>query len=105
RDSLDLSLDAVPRSVNYAQVEAYLRALPGVADLHDLHIWALSTTETALTVHLVNTAPDGKGTDAASVLHRATDGLRTEFGIQHPTIQIEDALYVSNCPLTDPHSV
>lgn len=103
RDSLDLSLDAVPRSVSYARVEAYLRALPGVADLHDLHIWALSTTETAMTVHLVHTTPDG--TEAASLLHRATDGLRTEFNIQHPTIQVEDALYVSACPLTDPHSV
>lgn len=108
RDSLDLSLDAVPRSVSYAKVEAYLRALPGVADLHDLHIWALSTTETALTVHLVHTPAlplENVTVPSLSLLHRATDGLRTEFGIQHPTIQIEDALYVSDCPLTDPHTV
>jgi len=53
RSSVNLALDAVPENVDREQVEAYLNSLPGVTEVHDLHIWAMSTTETALTVHLV----------------------------------------------------
>jgi cobalt-zinc-cadmium efflux system protein len=62
RESADLALDAVPEGIDPAAVRDYLRGLPGITELHDLHIWAMSTTETALTVHLV-------------LLHRGFDGL------------------------------
>ncbi len=85
RESLDLALDAVPPGIDAAQVEAYLRALDGVQSVHDLHIWAMSTTETALTAHLVmenfNTAPD--------FLPIVAGELHDRFGIEHPTLQIE----------------
>src|SRR5690348_8683639 len=53
RDSLNLALDAVPEGIEMPEVENYLRALPGVLDVHDLHVWGMSTTEAALTTHLV----------------------------------------------------
>ncbi|MDP4197070.1 MAG: cation diffusion facilitator family transporter, partial [Bacteroidota bacterium] len=53
RDSLHLSMDAVPRNIDIEKVRSYLLSLPGVTDVHDLHIWAMSTTETALTAHLI----------------------------------------------------
>ena len=53
RDSLDLAIDAVPKNIKPEEVKSYLQSLPGVVDLHDLHIWATSTTEIALTVHLI----------------------------------------------------
>ena len=56
RDSVDLALDAVPRGIDPAEVAGFLAAQPGVSEVHDLHIWAMSTTETALTVHLVRPA-------------------------------------------------
>jgi cobalt-zinc-cadmium efflux system protein len=62
REAADLAMDAVPPGVALAEVLAWLTALPGVIEVHDLHIWALSTTETALTVHLVvDTAPADRG--------------------------------------------
>lgn len=85
RDSLNLVFDAVPRSIDPIQVRNYLNGLPGVADIHDLHIWGMSTTETALTAHLV--IPDGRGGDA--FLRRLADELRDRYGITHVTIQVE----------------
>ena len=84
RESLDLATDAVPRSIDPAAVSAWLGALPGVTRIHDLHIWAMSTTENALTVHLV--MPDG-GDD--HFLHELTEGLEDRFGIGHSTVQVE----------------
>lgn len=84
RESLTLSLGAVPRGIDYAAVRRYLVERPGVAGLHDLHIWPLSTTETALTAHLV--MPDG-GSDA--FLASAAAELGTTFGIGHVTLQVE----------------
>jgi cobalt-zinc-cadmium efflux system protein len=84
REALDLAVDAVPRSIEPAAVTAWLSALPGVARIHDLHIWAMSTTESALTVHLV--MPDG-GDD--QFLHALTEGLEERFSISHTTVQIE----------------
>lgn len=104
RDSLDMALDAVPRSVDSAALEAALRALPGVADLHDLHVWPLSTTETALTVHLVSTA-EASGEQNTILLAQAVETLRTRFAIAHPTVQIESAAYAPSCHLTDPNTV
>ena len=88
RSSLDLALDAVPETVDRDAVEAWLAALPGVRGVHDLHIWALSTTETALTAHLVR---PGAGPDDA-LLTDAAEGLCERFGIVHATLQVEDGV-------------
>jgi cobalt-zinc-cadmium efflux system protein len=103
RDSVNLALDAVPGAIDTAAVGAYLRGLPGVADVHDLHIWAMSTTETALTAHLV--APGGDGGDA--LLARACRGLHDRFGIEHSTLQLErgDPAYSCSCALAPPLAV
>jgi cobalt-zinc-cadmium efflux system protein len=85
RDSIDLSLDAVPRHIDPAAVEAYLASLPGVLAAHDLHIWAMSTTEVALTVHLVK--PDAVVDDA--LLSQIGSELAKRFGIGHATVQLE----------------
>jgi cobalt-zinc-cadmium efflux system protein len=85
RDSIDLSLDAVPRRIDPAEVEAYLTSLPGVLAAHDLHIWAMSTTEVALTVHLVK--PDAVVDDA--LLSQIGSELARRFGIGHATVQLE----------------
>ncbi|WP_407174866.1 cation diffusion facilitator family transporter [Bradyrhizobium sp. STM 3562] len=84
RDSVNLALDAVPRSIEYADVRDYLAGLEGVADVHDLHIWAMSTNETALTAHLVRPC----GSDDA-FLHKVCDGLSRRFNIHHATLQVE----------------
>lgn len=85
RDSLDLALDATPRGIDPAAVRAWLSDQPGVTEVHDLHIWAMSTTETALTVHL--TRPDNA--DADDFLHETAHGLDQRFRIGHPTLQVE----------------
>jgi cobalt-zinc-cadmium efflux system protein len=85
RDSLNLSLDAVPPGIDLPGVRKFLKGLPGVVDAHDLHIWGLSTTETALTAHLVveNNVIDGE------LLHHIHHELEDDFNIQHATIQLE----------------
>jgi cobalt-zinc-cadmium efflux system protein len=85
RESLNMSMNAVPQGVSFADVRSYLENLPGVASVHDLHIWAMSTTETALTVHLVC---DG-GLTGDTFLVDAAHELEHRFGIRHTTIQIE----------------
>ncbi|HEV2675253.1 MAG TPA: cation diffusion facilitator family transporter [Aliidongia sp.] len=86
KESLDLALDAVPVGIDPAAVAAYLKELPGVSEIHDLHIWAMSTTETALTAHLVR---PGGGLDDA-LLDRAAETLQQRFGIAHATFQVEE---------------
>jgi cobalt-zinc-cadmium efflux system protein len=85
RDSLAMSVDAVPASIDPQAVRSYLSSCPGVAAVHDLHIWPLSTTESALTAHLV--FPDGHPGD--EFLLKAATELRQRFGIGHTTLQIE----------------
>jgi cobalt-zinc-cadmium efflux system protein len=85
RDSLHLSLDGVPASVNSSAVMSYLAHQQGVTDVHDLHIWALSTANVALTAHLV--VPDRDAEDA--LLHSLTPALKRRFHIHHATLQIE----------------
>lgn len=85
RSAVHLSLDGVPEGVDRPAVEAWLRGLPDVTDLHDLHVWALSTTSNALTVHLV--MPGGCSSDA--FLEQTAHDLEARFGIAHATIQIE----------------
>ncbi|HEV7385682.1 MAG TPA: cation diffusion facilitator family transporter, partial [Phenylobacterium sp.] len=71
RDSVNLALDGVPREIDAAEVRAWLGALPGVQEIHDLHIWAMSTTEIALTAHVIRPAND----DGDTFLHNACEGL------------------------------
>ena len=85
RDSLDLALDAAPRGIDPDKVRAWLAARPGVTEVHDLHIWAMSTSETALTAHLVR--PDN--VDPDSFLDSVCHDLIHEFGIGHATLQLE----------------
>ena len=84
RESLALAMDAAPKGIDPAAVRRWLEELDGVTEVHDLHIWAMSTTETAMTAHL--TRPDGGG-DA--FLHDASHGLQERFRIGHATLQIE----------------
>ena len=85
RESINLSMDAVPEGIDPHAVENYLANLTGVTAVHDLHIWAMSTTEVALTVHLVmEEAPRSD-----SFLHEVSDTLNDRFGIGHATTQIE----------------
>ena len=85
RGSLHLLFDGVPESVALAEVDGLLRTLPGVKGVHDLHVWAMSTTEIALTAHLV--MPGGHPGDA--FLEKIAHDLHHHFHITHPTIQIE----------------
>src|SRR6266436_3189628 len=101
RESLNLSLAAVPTGIDSAAVENYLSKLPGVARVHDLHIWAMSTTEIALTAHLVK--PDGKIDDP--LLVRIQHQLHDRFGIGHMTIQLECGGPGSLCAQESAHVV
>ncbi len=85
RESLSLAMDAVPEQIVPQDVSRFLRELPGVQSMHDLHVWAMSTSETALTVHLV--VPGRRVEDDELV--RICDELRHRFGIGHATIQLE----------------
>jgi cobalt-zinc-cadmium efflux system protein len=83
-DSVNLALDAVPQHIDIIGVKQYLESMPGVAGVHDLHVWALSTTETALTVHLNTVAR----TDTSFIV-AIQKQLEERFGIGHATIQVE----------------
>jgi len=85
RESLDMSMAGVPSAVDAAQVRAFLMGQSGVGSVHDLHVWPISTTETALTCHLV--MPDGHPGDA--FLHALAADLARRFGICHSTFQVE----------------
>lgn len=85
RDSLNLAVDAVPRHVNTSEVRTYLLGLPRVAEIHDLHIWGMSTTDTALTAHLVMQRMPADD----QFLHDVSVALMQQFGINHATIQLE----------------
>jgi cobalt-zinc-cadmium efflux system protein len=85
KEAVSLSLDAVPASIDRAAIERYLAGLPGVSEIHDLHIWPMSTTEVALTAHLVR---PGAALDD-SLLAQACRELSSRFGIHHATLQVE----------------
>jgi len=85
RESLDMSVAGVPSAVDAGEVRAFLAAQPGVSSVHDLHVWPMSTTETALTCHLV--MPAGHPGDA--FLHALAANLARQFHIGHSTVQIE----------------
>jgi cobalt-zinc-cadmium efflux system protein len=85
KDSLNMAVDTVPRDLDPHAVRQWLSGQPGVAGLHDLHIWPMSTTETALTAHLLMPEPPADDT----FLHALASRLQQEFNISHATIQIE----------------
>ena len=93
RDSFLMSVDAVPKNINLKEVENHLKKIPGVKEIHDLHIWAMSTTETALTVHLV--IPDSSPGDY--FLKSVCGDIQEKFGIEHSTIQVEKDVQGANC--------
>jgi cobalt-zinc-cadmium efflux system protein len=85
----------VPGHIEISRIDAYLRERPGVVDIHDLHIWGLSTTESALTVHLV--MPSGYPGDA--FMENIRETLNIRFSIHHCTIQIEQGTVSHPCSL------
>jgi cobalt-zinc-cadmium efflux system protein len=93
RESLDLALDAVPKGISPNEVRQYLLALPSVTSVHDLHIWALSTTEPALTAHLV--VNDTKASNA--LIEKVQYELHNKFGIEHTTLQLEQDSSTLEC--------
>jgi cobalt-zinc-cadmium efflux system protein len=94
RDSTDLAMDAVPGGIEHEAVESYLRGLPGIVEVHDLHIWALSTTDTALTAHLVYAQEVGRG-----ALGPIEAEIRRRFRIGHSTLQVETMADAEACRL------
>jgi cobalt-zinc-cadmium efflux system protein len=93
RDSFHLSMDAVPKGIDLKEVGNYLKGINGVTEVHDLHIWAMSTTEIALTAHLVIPAE----TKDDYFLKKICGELHSKFGIEHSTIQIEKSAQSANC--------
>lgn len=91
-DSVDLALDAVPKHIDAGKVREFLLSQSGVDDIHDLHIWAMSTTQVALTVHLI--MPHGAGDHFITDLQQS---LHDMFGIGHTTFQVERADLQSDC--------
>ena len=92
KDSVNLAIDAAPRGVDVEAIRTAFRALPGVTAVHDLHVWGLSTTETALTAHLCHDRPDPEG-----LLAEAQALARGRFRIGHTTLQLE-AGPLAGCP-------
>jgi cobalt-zinc-cadmium efflux system protein len=86
KDSFNLSVDAVPNNIDIDSIRQYLLSLPDVEDIHDLHIWAMSTTQVALTAHLLRQSPNIDD----DLLHKAASELRDKYGIHHSTIQVEN---------------
>ena len=95
RESVQLALNAVPAHIDVSAIEAYLRECTGVTDIHDLHIWGMSTTESALTVHLV--MPEGYPGDVFmdNIIHT----LKERFRVHHSTLQIEQGTTDHACAL------
>lgn len=101
RESVRLSLDAVPLGIDRTEVNHYLHGLPGITEVHDLHIWALSTTESALTAHLVGL----EQIDGSVLLPQVSAELKRRFGIGHATLQIETLETARLCGLRPDHVV
>lgn len=97
RQSLHLMFDGVPESVDLHAVQALLESLPGVAHVHDLHVWAMGTSEIALTAHLV--MPHRQADDA--FLQDATDQLHDRFDIDHVTLQVMRVAFTTSCAPRD----
>jgi cobalt-zinc-cadmium efflux system protein len=95
RSALDLSLDAVPGHIDLGEVRVFLQDTPGVCELHHLHVWAIGTTSTALSVHLVVAPSADQG-----LVHALARTLHDRFDIDHATIQLEPLVHPEGCRLT-----
>lgn len=98
RESVSLALDAVPKGLDVATIEAALRDVPGVRHVHDLHVWPLSTTVNALTAHVEH---DGSR-DSDALLRDAEAAIQQRFGISHTTIQLENVGCERHCEPSPP---
>ena len=96
KDSVRLALSGVPQHIDSGSVERFLQEVPGVQGIHDLHIWGISTTETAMTAHLV--MPEGSSDDG--VLRDLVTAMRERFNIHHSTFQVERGTMACECSLT-----
>jgi cobalt-zinc-cadmium efflux system protein len=94
REGVDLALDAAPSGADVGAIQAFLAGCEGVTEVHDLHVWAMSTTEPALTAHLVRPGPDADDAFREGIAH----ALEERFGVRHATLQIEGARSV-HCPV------
>ncbi len=101
QDSINLSIDAVPRGIDISDIKDYLTGMKDVSKIHDLHVWALSTTETALTVHLVTT----RELIDNSLLLEVQQHLHDHFGVDHVTIQVEKEDAENCCALNRPECI
>jgi cobalt-zinc-cadmium efflux system protein len=96
RQSVHLLLDGVPERIDMAAVRQHLLALPGVAEVHDLHVWAMGTSQVALSAHVVLQSNQA---DVTTVLHQAEHILYEHFDIRHATLQVEPPAYAQHCGL------
>ena len=96
KQSLHMLFDGVPDQLDLARVRKLLLQLPGVDGVHDLHVWAMGTSQIALTAHVVLNA---RGTDTDAVLQNAEHELHEHFEIRHVTLQVESAAYAQSCAL------
>ena len=101
RDSIRLAIHGVPAGLEVRKVEEYLQSVAGVEHVHDLHIWAISTTDTALTAHLVKPEIENEDGMIAEIIEK----LRVDFGIAHATIQIERNSRDAQCQQVSPDSI
>jgi cobalt-zinc-cadmium efflux system protein len=98
RDSFNLAVDAVPRAIDLAAVQTYLRGLGAVEEVHDLRVWGTSTTEVALTAHLVRPTAGGEN----ALLSTARRALRERFVVAHVTLQLEHGRMDEPCDGREP---
>jgi cobalt-zinc-cadmium efflux system protein len=96
-DSLNLAMDAVPQGIDLQAVERHLRSYPGITGVHHLHVWGMSTTQVALTAHLIK----ADGAIDNRLLQEIECGLQAEFQIEHATLQLESGLGGPVCPETE----
>jgi len=101
RESVDLAMDAVPQGIDPDEVRTWLSQLPGVTEVHDLHVWAIGTTDTALTAHLVRDDATGDRV----LLLGVQDQAKRRFGIVHATVQLETSAAADDCLLRPDHVV
>ena len=101
RDSFTLAMDGVPKNIDPDAVRNFILKQNGVKEIHDLHIWGMSTTQVALTAHIVR---DTKNIDD-HFLHQLSTDLKKHFGIAHPTIQIESGIIENSCEQAHPDSI
>lgn len=99
KESLNLSLDAVPKGIDLNEIKNYLEQSPTIIEVHDLHIWGMSTTEVALTVHLIRSETE----DDDLFLQTLSKELHDQFGIEHTTIQIEKGTF--SCSLASEDTI